>query len=79
MFLPDKKALAIQGKSMKFSESKELSLGPTWVAGGVCSGLAKHYDISKGVVQASFVIGSLFFGATIIIYLVLWWILPKES
>jgi phage shock protein PspC (stress-responsive transcriptional regulator) len=64
---------------METSKYKKLSLGPTWVAGGVCSGLSKHYGLSKGGVQAGFVVGSLFFGATIIIYLALWSILPKES
>jgi phage shock protein PspC (stress-responsive transcriptional regulator) len=43
------------------TESKKLALGPTRGAGGVCSGLSKYYGISKGGVQAGFVIGSLFF------------------
>jgi len=64
---------------MESTESKKLTLGPTWVAGGVCSGLAKHYGISKGGVQAGFVVGSLFLGATVLLYLVLWNVLPKES
>ena len=64
---------------MKSAESKKLALGPTWVAGGVCSGLAKYYGISKGGVQAGFVVGSLFFCVTFILYLGLWYVLPKES
>jgi phage shock protein PspC (stress-responsive transcriptional regulator) len=78
-YLPLSEALAVQGVRMESTESKKLALGPTWVAGGVCSGLAKYYGISKGGVQAGFVVGSLFFGVTFILYLGLWYVLPKES
>ena len=78
-FWPLNEALAVQGVRMKSTEPKELALGPTWVAGGVCSGLAKYYGIGKGGVQAGFVVGSLFFGVTFILYLGLWYVLPKES
>ena len=64
---------------MKSSVNKKLTRGSTFVAGGVCAGLAKYYGISKGGVQAGFVVGSLFFGGTILLYLILWGMLPKES
>ena len=46
---------------MEYSANKKLTRGSTLIAGGVCAGLAKYYGISKGGVQAGFVIGSLFF------------------
>jgi phage shock protein PspC (stress-responsive transcriptional regulator) len=64
---------------MESSSNKKLTRGSTFIAGGVCAGLAQYYGISKGGVQAGFVIGSLFFGATILIYLILWGILPREA
>jgi phage shock protein C len=64
---------------METVSNKKLTRGKTFVAGGVCAGLAKYYGISKGGVQAGFVIGSLFFGLTVLLYLILWVILPKES
>ena len=72
-------ALAVQGVRMESSVNKKLTRGSTFIAGGVCAGLAKFYGINKGGVQAGFVVGSLFFGATILLYLILWGVLPKES
>ncbi|WP_416307296.1 PspC domain-containing protein [Neptunicella sp. SCSIO 80796] len=64
---------------MGSTTNRKLTRGSTFIAGGVCAGLAKYYGISKGGVQAGFVMGSLFFGATILLYLILWAILPAES
>lgn len=63
---------------MEYSENKKLTRGSTFIAGGVCAGLAKYYGLNKGGVQAGFVIGSFFAGAAIILYLLLWAILPRE-
>jgi phage shock protein PspC (stress-responsive transcriptional regulator) len=78
-YQPLKWALAIQGIGMESTTNKKLTRGSTFIAGGVCAGLAKYYGISKGGVQAGFVVGSLFFGVTVLLYLILWGILPKES
>ena len=64
---------------MESTEYKKLTRGSTWIAGGVCAGLAKYYGISKGGIQAGFVVSSLFFGFSVIAYLILWGVLPKES
>lgn len=53
--------------------------GKTAIAGGVCAGLAKHYGLRKGGVQAVFLLGTLIAGVPALIYLVLWWILDKET
>lgn len=71
--------LAEQGVCMQPSVNKKLTRGSTFIAGGVCAGMARYYERSKGGVQAAFVVGSLFFGSAIILYLILWCTLSKES
>jgi phage shock protein PspC (stress-responsive transcriptional regulator) len=63
---------------MKSTGTNQLTRGKTFIAGGVCSGLANHYGLKKGGIQACFVIGSLFYGVTVLLYLALWVILPKK-
>jgi phage shock protein PspC (stress-responsive transcriptional regulator) len=64
---------------MESKGMKKLSRGKTFIAGGVCAGLAKCYGLNKGGIQACFLFGSLFYGVTILIYLALWALLPKEA
>lgn len=64
---------------MDTASDKKLMRGESFIAGGVCAGLAKHYGLNKGGVQACFAIGSIFFGAAILLYLVLWLLLPKAN
>lgn len=64
---------------MEVSGMKKLIRSRSAFAGGVCAGLAKHYGWQKGGLQACFVIGSCMFGATVLLYLVLWAILPMEE
>jgi phage shock protein PspC (stress-responsive transcriptional regulator) len=64
---------------MESSADKKLSRGSSFIAGGVCTGLAKYYGLKKGGLQACFLFGSLFFGFAIVLYVVLWVTLPKES
>jgi phage shock protein C len=45
---------------------------------GVCAGLARRFDMSPGVVRLLFVLSLLLPGPQILIYLVLWIILPQE-
>lgn len=44
-----------QGARMEFSAENKLSRGTSFIAGGVCSGLAKYYGLKKGGLQACFV------------------------
>jgi phage shock protein PspC (stress-responsive transcriptional regulator) len=48
---------------------------------GVCAGLAEQFDISVTVLRLAFVIGALFsgFAPAVILYLVLWVIMPLEE
>lgn len=49
-----------------------------WIA-GVCSGLARRFGVSPGVMRLLFVISCLLPGPQIIVYLVLWIIIPNED
>jgi phage shock protein C len=69
----------VQGVNMESTKNIKLMRGSTFIAGGVCSGLAHYYGLSKGGIQAAFVISSLVLGFPILVYLVLWLILPKQK
>jgi phage shock protein PspC (stress-responsive transcriptional regulator) len=43
---------------------------------GVCAGLAEEFGISVTVVRLAFVLGTLASGMGIVIYLVLWVVMP---
>ena len=45
---------------------------------GVCSGMAKHFNIDAAFIRLGFVVATLFFGAPILIYPIMALILPKE-
>jgi phage shock protein PspC (stress-responsive transcriptional regulator) len=64
---------------MEPTGSKKLLRSSSFVVGGVCSGLAKHYGLRKDGVQAVFLYGSLFFGFLAFVYLALWLVLEKED
>jgi len=63
---------------MESTGNNKLMRSSTFVAGGGCSGLAKHYGWRKGGVQAVFLFGTLCFGFTALIYMVMWLVLEKE-
>ena len=48
-----------------------------WIA-GVCSGLGRRFGLSPGVTRLIFVISCLLPGPQVIIYLVLWALMPNE-
>ncbi len=47
------------------------------VLGGVCSGLGHYLDVDPVWFRLGFVIGLIFFASSILVYLVLWIIIPK--
>jgi len=47
--------------------------------GGVCGGLAEYFNIDPTIVRLLFVFISLFWGFGIIVYLVMWIVVPKKS
>jgi phage shock protein C len=47
--------------------------------GGVCGGLGEYFDIDPTIVRLLFVLVTLFGGASIFIYIILWIIIPSKS
>ena len=48
-----------------------------WIA-GVCAGLARRFGLSPGIVRLLFVLSCLLPGPQVVIYLVLWAMMPNE-
>lgn len=48
------------------------------VFGGVCGGIAEYYGFDPTAVRAGFIVGSIFGGATEVLYVVLWIIMPDN-
>ncbi|MEU4215694.1 PspC domain-containing protein [Actinoplanes sp. NPDC026623] len=48
-----------------------------WIA-GVCSGLARRFGLSSGVMRLIFVLSCLLPGPQFLIYLILWIMMPSE-
>ena len=47
------------------------------VVGGVASGLATYFGIDSAWIRVAFIVLSLFYGVTILVYLILWIAIPK--
>ena len=48
--------------------------------GGVCSGLARYFDLDPLLVRVGFVVAIVFSGVSILAYLLLWWLVdPAPS
>ncbi|MFB2641091.1 PspC domain-containing protein [Shewanella bicestrii] len=54
-----------------------LTRGETGVIAGVCSGLAEYYGLRKNGLRFAFAISSFFFAIPVLVYIVLWLVLPK--
>lgn len=49
------------------------------VIGGVCGGLGKHTDLPSWAWRVIFCLTLLYFGAGVLIYILLWIFLPEET
>jgi phage shock protein C len=49
------------------------------ILGGICGGLGEYFGIDPTIIRIIFVLLTIFGGSGILIYLVLWMILPSES
>ena len=47
--------------------------------GGVCGGLGRHTDLPSWAWRVIFCLTTLYFGAGLLIYLLLWLFLPQDS
>lgn len=49
------------------------------IIGGVCGGLGKYLEIDPSIVRIAFILITLFSGTGILIYIILWIIVPAET
>lgn len=49
------------------------------VLGGVCTGLSTYFDIDISIIRILFVIAAITQGFGILMYLILWIVIPSES
>ncbi|WP_345955040.1 PspC domain-containing protein [Mucilaginibacter sp. PAMB04168] len=47
--------------------------------GGVCKGLADYFDIDVSIIRALFVLALVLKGSGVLLYIVLWIVLPKKE
>ena len=61
------------------AETKTLRRGRQRIIGGVCSGLAEYFGVDVVLVRVAFVGLALLSGAGILLYVVLWLLMPNEE
>lgn len=60
-------------------EKKRLTRSDDKMIGGVCAGLAEYLDIDLTIVRIVWVLMVLFAGFGILLYVILWLIMPKQQ
>ena len=60
-------------------EKKRLTRSDDKMIGGVCAGLAEYLDIDPTIVRIAWVLMVLFAGFGILLYVILWLIMPKQQ
>ena len=60
-------------------EKKRLTRSDDKMIGGVCAGLAEYLDIDTSIVRIVWVLMVLFAGFGILLYVILWLIMPKQQ
>lgn len=62
------------------SKSKRLlRLKQGRMVAGVCAGLARYFGVDVNLVRLAFGVFSIFYGFGVLLYLVVWTILPEEG
>ncbi len=49
------------------------------VLGGVCGGLGEYFNIDPNIIRLIFILLTVFGGSGVLVYIILWIILPSES
>lgn len=60
-------------------EKKRLTRSDDKMIGGVCAGLAEYLDIDPMIVRIVWVLMVFFAGFGILLYVILWLIMPKQQ
>lgn len=58
-------------------EKKRLTRSNDKMIGGVCGGLADYLDVDPTIIRIAYVLMVLFAGFGLLLYLILWLIMPK--
>jgi phage shock protein PspC (stress-responsive transcriptional regulator) len=62
------------------SEGKKLHRSQSdWVIAGICGGIAERYGIKPWLVRAGFIVLGLLNGLGVLIYLIMWLVVPDEA
>ncbi|HVD00821.1 MAG TPA: PspC domain-containing protein [Candidatus Dormibacteraeota bacterium] len=61
------------------TQTQPLQKGQKRVIGGVCSGLAEHFNLDVTPVRVVFVVLALMTGAGFLLYLLLWILMPEAD
>ena len=48
-----------------------------WLA-GICGGIAQYFELDPTIIRVLFVLLSVFAGGGILVYIILWLIIPQE-
>lgn len=60
------------------SKRLERATKDKWL-GGVCGGLARYFDIDATIVRLIFIVAFFGFGTGLLVYLVLWLVMPRSA
>lgn len=62
------------------ADTKRLTRSKTerWI-GGVCGGIGNYFNLDPTVIRVIFVLAALILGGGLLIYLILWLIIPLEA
>jgi phage shock protein PspC (stress-responsive transcriptional regulator) len=61
------------------NSEKIYRLNDDYIIAGICSGLAKHFNVDPTIVRLIFILLSFGGGSGVLIYLILWFVIPKEE
>jgi phage shock protein PspC (stress-responsive transcriptional regulator) len=64
---------------MASTQNGRLHKGEKRVIGGVCSGIAEHFNVDVALVRVVFAVLALMSGAGFVLYLLLWLLLPEAG
>lgn len=62
--------MSVQKRLYKNSEEAKLA--------GVCQGIAEYFDIDPTIIRIIWALGTLSYGVGLIVYIVLWIVLPEK-
>ena len=59
--------------------SHRLTRSPDGYLAGVCEGVGQYFDVSPNIIRLIWAVAVLGFGTGILLYLLVWWILPRAD